>query len=170
MSTMYLIRHADAGEPWEYPKDDNERPLSRHGREQAKEMASLIKDFNISQIFTSFADRCQETAQYLARETRAKAEPSAMLTQNRGNVVTSFLRTIPHEPTVVVTHSDNIYAFLKTIHDDDKVEIPPRIAVPCGSFYVVQRATTVFTSVKYVPPGVPPEAPEFDEADDGWVV
>jgi phosphohistidine phosphatase SixA len=169
VSTIYLIRHADAGDPWEFPKDDSKRALSRFGKEQAKDMAAQIRGFGIREIFTSPAQRCEDTVQYFRRSFNAKVEQTPILSPNRPNVITPFMRTLPSEPVLVCTHSDNIYAFLKQIHEEDRVEIPKMIAIPCGSFYVVEREGTIFTSVKYVPPNTAPPAPTKDEEEDVWV-
>lgn len=168
MSVVYLTRHADAGDPWEYPRDDTKRGLSRIGKHQADEMGLALRGKEIVRIHTSSAERCQETAQHFHRKLHVPVVVDAMLAPASGNMITAAMRTFPQETAVVCTHSDNIYAFLKTIHEEDDVVVPSRITVPCGSFYMVERAAALFTKITYIAPGAPIPAPP-EPSDAEWV-
>ena len=41
---LYLLRHADAGDPMAWPGDDAERPLSAKGKRQARRLGSMLED------------------------------------------------------------------------------------------------------------------------------
>jgi phosphohistidine phosphatase len=64
---LYLVRHAEAvpGEP-----DDESRPLTREGREQARELAQRLARDGVrpDAVVTSPLARARETAQILGQE------------------------------------------------------------------------------------------------------
>ncbi len=66
--TLYLIRHADAGDPSEWIGPDAERPLSGKGVKQAARLAAtmLAAETAIDEIRHSPARRCAETAAVLS--------------------------------------------------------------------------------------------------------
>jgi phosphohistidine phosphatase len=41
---LYLLRHADAGDPMAWPGDDAKRPLSAKGKRQARRLGSMLAD------------------------------------------------------------------------------------------------------------------------------
>jgi phosphohistidine phosphatase len=65
---LYLIRHADAGDPSEWTGPDAERPLSGKGVKQAARLAAtlLAAETQIDSIRHSPARRCAETATVLS--------------------------------------------------------------------------------------------------------
>ena len=66
--TLYLIRHADAGDPSEWIGPDAERPLSGKGVKQAARLAAMLlaAETRIDSIRHSPARRCVETATVLS--------------------------------------------------------------------------------------------------------
>lgn len=171
MSTVYVIRHADAGETWEWPKNDEERPLTNYGKEQARELVNVFKPYGVAHIYSSLATRCEQTVSYLHRALKMPIETSALLGVGRGHVIAPFIRSLPQETAIICTHADNITALIQQVHSDDHLAIPKRLLVPSGSYWVLTRAGTVFTSITYVPPGQTPPAPAAvdSEDDEVWI-
>jgi phosphohistidine phosphatase len=68
---LYLLRHADAGDPMAWAGDDAERPLSKKGRRQAKRVARLLRDlgFHPDVVITSTRVRAVQTARPVAKAT-----------------------------------------------------------------------------------------------------
>lgn len=66
MTTIFLLRHADAGDRIAWTGPDKERPLSDKGRKQAKRMAKRLAEYDIVSIQSSPAQRCVQTAQPVA--------------------------------------------------------------------------------------------------------
>jgi phosphohistidine phosphatase len=66
---LYLLRHADAGDPMAWPGDDAERPLSAKGRRQARRLGSLLADigWRPDVILTSPKVRAAQTAAIVGR-------------------------------------------------------------------------------------------------------
>lgn len=80
--TLYLLRHADAGDPMAWTGDDAERPLSKKGRRQAKRVARHLKDIAVKpdSILTSPKVRALATAKIVGRAVNRKPVVDERLT------------------------------------------------------------------------------------------
>jgi 8-oxo-(d)GTP phosphatase len=65
-SLLLLVRHAKAGNRLQWDGDDDLRPLSGSGREQARQLAALLALFGPDRILTAPPVRCRETVAPLA--------------------------------------------------------------------------------------------------------
>ncbi|MEI6271277.1 MAG: histidine phosphatase family protein [Chloroflexota bacterium] len=74
-SSLYLVRHADAGDPSEWIGPDAERPLSGKGVKQAARLAAMLlaAETKIDLIRYSPARRCVETATVLSAVLEVEA-------------------------------------------------------------------------------------------------
>ncbi len=63
--TLYLLRHAHAGDPLKWHDDDAQRPLSKKGRRQAEQLGEFLAahDVRPAALLTSPKLRALETAQ-----------------------------------------------------------------------------------------------------------
>src|SRR5512142_745941 len=70
---LYLLRHADAGDPESWRGPDEARPLSAKGRRQAARLGSLLValGFRPDAVFTSPKVRARESAELAAENLRA---------------------------------------------------------------------------------------------------
>lgn len=70
---LYLLRHADAGDPDAWPGDDADRPLSEKGRRQAESLGRFLAARGVSfdSILSSPKVRAMETAQLVADSLNA---------------------------------------------------------------------------------------------------
>ena len=68
MTEVYLLRHADAGDPGRWVGEDAERPLSTKGLRQAGRLADLLRGlgWKPDAIVTSPRRRAAETAEIVA--------------------------------------------------------------------------------------------------------
>jgi len=66
---LYLLRHADAGDPMAWPGDDADRPLSAKGKRQARRLGSLLADIGWKPdlLLTSPKIRAAQTARLVGR-------------------------------------------------------------------------------------------------------
>jgi phosphohistidine phosphatase len=67
---LFLVRHADAGDPAMWEGDDDERPLSGKGRKQARRLGKHLDKLGaeIDLIVTSPKVRAEQTARLVGRE------------------------------------------------------------------------------------------------------
>ena len=68
LKRLYIVRHADAGDPSEWIGPDAERPLSSKGVKQAARLAAALvaAGTNVGSLRTSPARRCTETCAVIA--------------------------------------------------------------------------------------------------------
>ena len=73
---LYLLRHADAGDPMTWTGDDAERPLSQKGRRQAKRLGSLLAEIKLRPdvILTSPKVRAADTAKIVGKAVSVKPQ------------------------------------------------------------------------------------------------
>jgi phosphohistidine phosphatase len=71
---LYVLRHADAGDPDAWPGDDADRPLSEKGRRQAESLGRFLAARGVSfdAILSSPKVRAMETAQLVADSVKAE--------------------------------------------------------------------------------------------------
>jgi len=72
MTTLYLLRHAHAGDPAKWTGDDAIRPLSERGRRQAERVAKLLASAEDAPdiIITSPRTRAAETAEIVGKQLK----------------------------------------------------------------------------------------------------
>ena len=78
---LYLLRHADAGDPEEFRGDDAQRPLSNKGRRQASTMGRFLnqRGFKPDAILSSPKIRARQTAELVAAALDTKVQLDARL-------------------------------------------------------------------------------------------
>jgi phosphohistidine phosphatase len=83
LKRLYIVRHADAGNPAEWIGPDEERPLSSKGVKQAARLASSLvaAGTNVGSLRTSPARRCTETCAVIA----AALETTATIDEHLAN-------------------------------------------------------------------------------------
>jgi 8-oxo-dGTP diphosphatase len=77
--TVFLIRHAHAGDRSAWSGDDRLRPLSPRGHAQAEDIARLLGPRPITVVRSSPAIRCIQTVAPLARALMCTVESDARL-------------------------------------------------------------------------------------------
>src|SRR5690348_16606746 len=79
--TIYLVRHAKAGERDAWIGDDELRPLSGRGHLQARELVDVLADAHFERVVSSPYVRCMETVVPIAAARRLAVEPSDALAE-----------------------------------------------------------------------------------------
>ena len=69
--TIYLVRHAKAGHrsTWSGPGPDSQRPLSKPGRQQARDLVKRLGAVGATTLLSSPSLRCVQTLEPLAEAT-----------------------------------------------------------------------------------------------------
>jgi phosphohistidine phosphatase len=102
---LYLLRHADAGDPMAWAGDDADRPLSRKGRRQARRLGRHLGDLDVQPdvLLTSPKVRAAETAKLVGRGIGVKASIDDRLAVDFGReALAGLLRGLPAEVTSVL--------------------------------------------------------------------
>jgi 8-oxo-dGTP pyrophosphatase MutT (NUDIX family)/phosphohistidine phosphatase SixA len=76
---VLLVRHAKAGNRYEWPGDDDLRPLSGKGRDQADTLGELLRLFSPTRAYAAPPVRCPQTIQPLADRLGLDIRPEPLL-------------------------------------------------------------------------------------------
>ncbi|MGZ8693468.1 MAG: SixA phosphatase family protein [Gaiellaceae bacterium] len=64
---VLLVRHASAGDRYEWEGDDLLRPLDERGRRQATDLIELLSQYELKRLLSSPSLRCVQTIEPLAQ-------------------------------------------------------------------------------------------------------
>jgi broad specificity phosphatase PhoE len=112
VSTIYLVRHAKAGDRSSWDGDDTIRPLSGKGRRQAVAICDRLFDLIAvhpdAQLISSPHRRCMQTLEPLAARRRSQVMPDPRLAEgyNRDGAL-ELISTLPNG-SVLCSHGDVI--------------------------------------------------------------
>lgn len=157
--TIYLVRHARAGERGSFRQDDWLRPLSSAGRSQARGLVALLRDARFDRVLSSPYVRCLETVVPLAGARRLAIEPDDALAEGGDlDSVLAIVRKLIGSGAVLCSHGDVIPAVLSHLAANG-VDIGKNPRCPKGCTWVLESEGGVdITKVRYLPP--PPEPDE----------
>jgi broad specificity phosphatase PhoE len=157
--TIYLVRHARAGDRTLWRQDDWLRPLSRAGRAQARGILELLSDARFDRVLSSPYVRCIETVAPIAGARRLAIEPEDALAEG-GDLDAVFAMIGKHIRTgaLLCSHGDVIPAVLQSLRAGG-VDIGSNPRCPKGCTWVLEAERGgEITRVEYLPP--PPEPSE----------
>jgi 8-oxo-dGTP diphosphatase len=150
-SALYVVRHAKAGvrEAWSSP--DEERPLTRRGRKQARRLVGWFRDLEIERVLSSPFVRCLQTVEPLAE---ARGLPVEVATELReGASVDELLRalaTFGDRPTVVCGHGREMRSMIDRI-EAGGATIEGARGIAKGSVWVLDREGERIVAAHYLP-------------------
>jgi len=151
--TIYLVRHADAGNKKKWKKDDEIRPISKKGHEQVEALVTRLVCAPINGIVSSPSLRCEQTVGPLAQRLGLKVKPSKLL--RRGVAPADMLRLIKKTKgtrTVLCSHRESIGPFIEHLATDPKVEVASKLEWPKGSIWELTTRRGRVTKARLIPP------------------
>jgi broad specificity phosphatase PhoE len=112
---LYVVRHATAGDRSRWTGDDEHRPVSKKGRQQALALADRLTDAGVSAVISSPLLRCMQTVEPLADRLGLKVEIDERLTE--GSALEDVLALVRDAPDggVVCSHGDVITALINAL-------------------------------------------------------
>ncbi|MEM1332812.1 MAG: phosphoglycerate mutase family protein [Actinomycetota bacterium] len=151
--TIYLVRHAKAGERRTWTDDDVDRPLSKKGWRQAEAIAARLAKRGPTELRSSSYVRCMQTLQPLAKRIGTKVRPEPRLFEDEPfEPVLELLAEVP-DGTVLCSHGDIIPAVIQALHRRGmEVDTPPDWRK--GSIWVLRRSKGRIVKGKVWPPTV----------------
>ena len=102
----FLLRHASAGERYEWPDDDRLRPLDEKGRRQAEKIAGALGAEDVRRVVSSPYVRCVQTVEPLAAALGLEVELDDRLAEGGGSSAQPLLE---EDGVVACTHGDVIH-------------------------------------------------------------
>ncbi len=115
---LYLLRHADAVDPAEWPDDDASRPLTPEGRRQAETLARFLAErgFAPDAIVTSPKERAAATAAALAVVVGVEVTPDVRLAERLDlGRLESILDSVRGRRIVLVGHDPDLTDLVATL-------------------------------------------------------
>ncbi len=114
--TLYVVRHADAGDRAAWTGDDRLRPLSATGRLQAEALAERWAGVALDAIHSGPAKRCVDTVAPLAASHGLPVTDDEALAEGApADVVDRLLRRLRDRDALLCSHGDVIGAILNTL-------------------------------------------------------
>jgi broad specificity phosphatase PhoE len=151
--TIYVVRHAQAGDRRAWAGDDRVRPLSPAGHRQAQALARILGDARFERLLSSPSVRCIETLAPLAAVRRMPIEPVEGLAE--GTALREALALVQkHAPhgAVCCTHGDVLPMLLEHFAAHG-VDVGPAPEWPKGCTWAFETdATNEVRAARYLPP------------------
>ncbi len=151
--TVYLVRHAKAGDRDSWRDDDRLRPLSARGHLQARLLVALLDDASFDRILSSPYVRCMETVVPIAGLRGMAVEP-----------VEELAEAAPLEGALALVRKHAIPGALMCMHGDvlpmlldyyaaAGVDIPDDREWPKGCTWTLETDNTgEVVRARYTPP------------------
>lgn len=153
--TLFLFRHAAAGNRAKWEGDDRKRPLTKKGRKQAASIAEMLKDAGIERIVTSPYDRCIESVKPIAKATGAKIEVDDALAEGPDvDAAYNLVDSLVGNNAVLCSHGDVIPATINRLMWAG-LSLESRFYCSKGSIWQVEVDNGKFTTGHYLPPPKP---------------
>jgi 8-oxo-dGTP diphosphatase len=148
--TVYLLRHARAGERRSWKGDDAHRPLSKVGRRQAQGLVDMLTDAGIHQILSSHYVRCVQSVEPLAHRLGVPVEIADELQEGAPlDEVLRLIEKVSDRKAVLCTHGDVVLELLKHLKASGVKIGKPRMEK--GSFWALETRGGVATKATYHP-------------------
>ena len=150
-SALYVVRHAKAGIRAAWSGPDEERPLTRRGRKQARRLVERFQGLETRRILSSPFLRCVQTVEPLgeARGLAVEAIPEL----REGASVDELLRglaTFGDRPTVVCGHGTEIRSMIDRL-EAGGATIEGARGIAKGSVWVLDREGERIVAAHYLP-------------------
>lgn len=154
-ATLYLVRHAKAGDRSRWTGDDVLRPLSGKGRRQAvslcERLLPLVGVRSEALLLSSAYLRCQQTLEPLAARLHSQVHADDRLTEGSGfEGVLAMISDIP-DGSVMCSHGDVIPDVIAALERRrTRLMTPPDWRK--GTVWVLERSGTSIESATVWPP------------------
>ena len=155
MATLYLVRHAKAGERARWNGDDRLRPLSGKGRRQAVALCDklhpLVSIAPDALLLSSPYIRCMQTLEPLAARLHGSVLPEDRLLEGSDREgALELIETLPHG-SVLCSHGDIIPDVMMAL-ERRSAQISDTPDWRKGSVWVLTRSGTHVVSASVWPP------------------
>lgn len=150
--TLYLLRHAAAGDRSKWEGVDAVRPLTKKGRRQSEAIAGYLQDAGIERIYTSPYTRCVQTVEPIAEAIGAKVREHDALAEGPDiDAAYELCDDLVGYNAVLCTHGDVIPAVINRMMWAG-LTLESRFYCSKGSIWEVDLEGGRFATARYVPP------------------
>lgn len=150
--TLFLLRHAAAGDRSKWEGIDAIRPLNKKGRRQSAALAKSLQHSGIEKIYTSPYTRCVQTVEPLAKSVGAKVvEHDALAEGPDIDAAYALADELVGYNAVLCTHGDVIPAVINRMMWAG-LTLESRFYCSKASIWEVDLVDGRFTTARYIPP------------------
>ena len=150
--TLFIVRHAKAGKRSEWDGDDELRPLSEPGWEQAEALAEKLSVLAPNALISSPATRCIQTLEPLSKAMKIKIVTDKRLFENNDVAKMLELLETVKDSAVISSHGDMIPECIKLL-ERRGMKINSKPDWRKASVWVVERTKHGFKSASaWAPP------------------
>jgi len=150
-SALYVVRHAKAGIRAAWSGLDEERPLTRRGRKQARRLVERFQGLEIQRILSSPFLRCVQTVEPLGEARGLAVEAIPELREGSSvDELLGALASLDERPTVVCGHGTEIETMIDRL-ERDGATIEGARGIAKGSVWVLDRAGGRVVTARYLP-------------------
>jgi len=151
--TVYLVRHAHAGDKKKWRKADVVRPISKKGQEQVNSLTTRLVRTPITDVISSPSMRCEQSVAPLAARLGLHVETARALRQEAPpEKLLRLIRKNRGKRTVMCSHGETIGPLLEGLAADPKVDLRGPMEWPKGSIWVLTTRRKRIIKARYVPP------------------
>lgn len=152
--TLFLLRHAAAGDRLKWEGIDAIRPLTKKGRRQAASIANYLEGAGIERVYTSPYTRCVQTVEPLAEAIGAKViEHDALAEGPDIDAAYALCDELVGFNAVLCSHGDVIPAVINRMMWAG-LTLESRFYCSKGSIWEIDLEGGRFNTARYVPPPV----------------
>jgi 8-oxo-dGTP diphosphatase len=152
LSAIYLVRHAKAGLRSAWSGPDEERPLTRRGRKQARRLVDRFQALDLERIVSSPYVRCVETVEPLAAARGLRIETATELAEGQEvDRLVGWMGALDERPIALCGHGTEIRALIQHL-EGSGTSIEGERGIGKGSVWVLERKRGRFVSARYLPP------------------
>ncbi len=150
--TLYLVRHARAGDRSSWNGDDRHRPLSKRGRRQAKRLVALLGGHTVDRLLTSPYVRCRQTLEPIAKNRNLDIEERAELEENIPvDGALELVEKLAGTSAMLCSHGDIIPALIDRLQQQG-LEVSTPTDTKKGSVWVITSEGGRLVQATYLPP------------------
>ena len=140
--TVYLIRHAKAGDRDTWCDDDRLRPLSGRGHRQARLLIEMLQDATFDRVLSSPFVRCMETVVPIAAARGLPVEPVEALAEGAPvDEALALVRKHSSPGAILCIHGD-VMPMLLDYYASVGIEIPKERQWPKGCTWALDTDST----------------------------
>ena len=150
-TALYVVRHAKAGIRAAWLGPDEERPLTRRGRKQARRLVERFQGLEIQRILSSPFLRCVQTVEPLGEARGLAVEAIPELREGSSvDELLGALASLDERPTVVCGHGTEIRSMFDRL-EAGGATIEGARGIAKGSVWVLDREGERIVAAHYLP-------------------
>jgi 8-oxo-dGTP diphosphatase len=156
-ASIFVVRHAEAGNRTTWQGEDRLRPLTQTGLHQAAELAKRLSRYHPRRLLSSPHVRCVQTLQPLASAlpVTIEIEERAELAEGHPRQAVELFHSlldVPAVGTVLCTHGDIVDALLSLLGEEYRLDLGPTPRAQKGSTWQIRVEDARPVAATYLAP------------------